>query len=208
MDNGDGFFELRERILENDYEPLPDKYSKEIKQLVKSMLEKDPQKRPNLNQILKHPLVLKRLNFVLNSNQYKEEFLKSIKINDNFFIDYSEPPGTVSEFGESKDKIAEFEQLLGNIDIELKKDKFSPIQHKAEDVEKFKIAYSNFIMMINPQRLMPKSIKNLFQKQIKPKLDDQDPLVAIEEVSEYGEETPTKVQDDTTFSKKVGDITK
>jgi serine/threonine protein kinase len=49
MDNGDGFFELRERILENDYEPLPDKYSKEIKQLVKSMLEKDPLKRPNLN---------------------------------------------------------------------------------------------------------------------------------------------------------------
>ena len=182
LEAGEGFAEMREKILEHDYDSIPEQYSKELKELVLSLLEKDPSKRPTINQILQHPLVMKRLNFVLNSNQFKEEFLKSMKINPNFISAYAEPPESIE--GENSYKIEQYEKHLEPIDYELKNDKFSPIQHKKEDLETFKTVYNNFIKTINPYRLRSARVKNLFQKKIVPKLEDEDPLVAIEETNE------------------------
>lgn len=39
-------------ILEGKYEEISDEYSKELRELIKKMLDKDPEKRPSVQDIL------------------------------------------------------------------------------------------------------------------------------------------------------------
>ena len=127
-----------------------------------------------------------------------------MKINENFVKVFTEPPPQIE--GENSQKIDQYDSQIGEININLKNDKFSPIQHKPEDIEKFKICYSNFIKTINPHRLLPKNVKNLFQKKIVPKLNDEDPLIAIDEVNETNE--TTQIEEQTNQIKFGGDVKK
>ena len=72
----------------------------------------------------------------------------------------------------------------------------------------FKIIYPNFIKTINPYRMLPNNVKKLFQKKIQPKLDDEDPLVPIEEGTDEAEDSPKNEEDVTNFTKKIEMISK
>ncbi len=49
------------RILNCSYEALPNTFSADLRQLVKDTLEKDPENRPSVNEILMRPFIIKHL---------------------------------------------------------------------------------------------------------------------------------------------------
>ena len=57
------------KISKGEYLPVPKVYSKEMKKLVGEMLQVDPGKRPNINEVLNSPLLRDRANIVV---RYKD----------------------------------------------------------------------------------------------------------------------------------------
>jgi NIMA (never in mitosis gene a)-related kinase len=47
--------------MRGTFSPISDHYSEELRQLILSMLDLDPNKRPDINQIMAQPLVLQAL---------------------------------------------------------------------------------------------------------------------------------------------------
>ena len=45
------------KIVSDKWEPIGDRYSKEMSTLIEMLLEKDPNKRPSVREILKMPLI-------------------------------------------------------------------------------------------------------------------------------------------------------
>ena len=52
------------------------------------MLHKDPNKRPNINGILKFPIIQERIKMLLNEDDFKDEFSHTILHNQNVFDDF------------------------------------------------------------------------------------------------------------------------
>ena len=69
---------LSMQIVSGRYNPLPVVFSRELRQLVKEMLEVDVEKRVTINQILKRPIISKRIKQFLNDNTFKNEFSHTI----------------------------------------------------------------------------------------------------------------------------------
>ncbi len=58
---------LVQKILKGTYPPLPDIYSKDLKNLFAQMLIKDPNKRPSIKKILEMPLMKAKVNELFSS---------------------------------------------------------------------------------------------------------------------------------------------
>ena len=56
-----------------------------MSQLVTSMLQKDPTKRPSINQILKMPIIEKRITMFLDDQDFKDEFSHTLLHNQDVF---------------------------------------------------------------------------------------------------------------------------
>lgn len=52
FDTTEGLKDLNNKILKGDYEPIPDWYSQDMRDLIKAMLIVDNKKRPTIKQIL------------------------------------------------------------------------------------------------------------------------------------------------------------
>lgn len=52
------------------------------------MLNKDPNKRPNINNILKFPVIQERIKMLLNEDDFKDEFSHTILHNQNVFDEF------------------------------------------------------------------------------------------------------------------------
>lgn len=52
------------------------------------MLNKDPNKRPNINGILKFPIIQERIRLLLNEDDFKDEFSHTILHNQNVFDEF------------------------------------------------------------------------------------------------------------------------
>ena len=52
------------------------------------MLNVDPEKRPNVNQILQYPVVKDRISKLLNEDDFKDEFSHTILHNQNVFDEF------------------------------------------------------------------------------------------------------------------------
>ncbi len=66
------------KIIKGEYSPLPSHFSRELKTLVSQMLTIDVQRRPNINQVLKTPIIARRIKSFLNENVFKDEFSHTI----------------------------------------------------------------------------------------------------------------------------------
>lgn len=73
------------KIIRGAYNPIPSTYSKDLKNLVNMMLNVDPSKRPNINEILKTPIIQTRIKNFLNEMEYNCEFSHTI-LHDFVFI--------------------------------------------------------------------------------------------------------------------------
>lgn len=48
------------KIVSDQHKPIPDRYSKELGDLIERLLQKDPQKRPSVREILKMQLIRRK----------------------------------------------------------------------------------------------------------------------------------------------------
>ena len=66
------------KINRGVYQPPPDAYSSEIRDLLKKCLTLDPKKRPSIDDILQLPLIKNRINNFLNEVQYDQDLSKTM----------------------------------------------------------------------------------------------------------------------------------
>lgn len=76
---------LESRIRAGKYEEIPLVYSQELRDLVGMLLRTDPLKRPSANEILRLPLIKRRISSFLNEAQMKDEFSHTVLHKKNVF---------------------------------------------------------------------------------------------------------------------------
>ena len=79
---------MAQKIIQGKYADVPVHFSKAIPNLLSSMLNKDPNKRPNINSILKFPIIQERIRMLLNEDDFKDEFSHTILHNQNVFDEF------------------------------------------------------------------------------------------------------------------------
>ena len=84
----DGSYTSLGRLVKRTkYDPLPSQYSDTLNILLTNMLEKDPKRRPNINQIFKFPLIADYIPKVVSMKVFKDEFTHTILHNRDVFAD-------------------------------------------------------------------------------------------------------------------------
>lgn len=66
------------KIVRGVFEPLSNTYSKDLRNLVSSLLSVDPRQRPSIHEVLKSPLILGRIREYLTDSKYAEEFPSTV----------------------------------------------------------------------------------------------------------------------------------
>ncbi|CAG9325960.1 unnamed protein product [Blepharisma stoltei] len=88
--DGNSIHQLSCNIVRGIYTPLSNNFSKDLKNLIGQMLSLDPNKRPNIAQILKMPFVRNRVQNFLSETIRKKEFSHTILHNQNVFVQKNE----------------------------------------------------------------------------------------------------------------------
>ena len=106
--NMDGLYE---KVTKGKYGKITNRYSSDLAEIVKFLLKVNPKDRPNCGQILKHPLVVKRIEFFKEQEGFKDDnfddmdegkLLKTLRITKNMlFLSEQLPNANYS----SKDKM-------------------------------------------------------------------------------------------------------
>ena len=116
------------------------------------MLNKDPNKRPNINGILKFPIIQERIKMLLNEDDFKDEFSHTILHNQNVFDEFR------AKQAEAKAKVAadkvKAEQLVKEKELA---DKMAQMQIKdnnykpktGQDPKIFNEMYLDYINRLN-----------------------------------------------------------
>ena len=75
---GPGFRSVVKRVLFGELPNLPeDEYSPQLQDLFGSILQRDPDLRPDVYQVLEHPLIKPRIKKLLTRKQYLDEFARN-----------------------------------------------------------------------------------------------------------------------------------
>mmetsp|Transcript_41011 Transcript_41011/g.30160 ORF Transcript_41011/g.30160 Transcript_41011/m.30160 type:complete len:157 (+) Transcript_41011:501-971(+) len=82
---GASIHSLAMKIVRGQYPALPAHYSRELKTLVGQMLTIDFNKRLSINQILKQPIIARRIQAFLSEQTFKDEFSHTILHKQNVF---------------------------------------------------------------------------------------------------------------------------
>jgi len=67
---------------------VPPHFSKDITNLLSAQLNVNPDKRPNVNQILSYPVIKARVAKLLNEQDFKDEFSHTILHSQNVFDEF------------------------------------------------------------------------------------------------------------------------
>ena len=100
---GNSFKEVYNNTSKCKYQPIPHIYSKELNIIIKKLLQIDPDKRPNCQQILEDPIINNKLKSLFNTNSLndgKKDLNKDVNKNDD-----------------------DVNEIIKNMDNELKKEK-------------------------------------------------------------------------------------
>jgi len=73
------------KIVKGAYGQIPNHYSYDLRSLIKSMLNTDSFKRPNINKILTSKVVSKRISSFLTESKRVDEFSHTVIHNKNVF---------------------------------------------------------------------------------------------------------------------------
>lgn len=84
--SGQNYTKLVKRVISAKLPAIPPQYSTELRDLLHACLEKKPQNRPSIHQILRHEIIEERINKYLSSEQLKAEFDHSV-IHDYDFME-------------------------------------------------------------------------------------------------------------------------
>ena len=86
---------LYQKVIKGQYSKINNRYSNDIAEIIKFLLKVNPIDRPNCTQILKHPLVIKRIEFFKEQEGLKEEnfdemdegkLLKTLRVTKNMLF--------------------------------------------------------------------------------------------------------------------------
>lgn len=77
--------ELFRKIKLGITDPIPKYYSDELRVLLSYLLKVDPNQRPNVNNILKHPLLKEVVPKLLSTKTFHDEFAHSVLPGGNIF---------------------------------------------------------------------------------------------------------------------------
>lgn len=86
--NAQSLHQLAQRIIAGKYTPLPGNFSAATNQLVASMLQRDPNMRPTIHQVLRTPQIQGRIRQFLCGEVFKDEFAHTILHNQNVFDEF------------------------------------------------------------------------------------------------------------------------
>lgn len=86
--NAQSLHQLAQKIIQGKYQDVPAHFSKNIPNLLSAMLNKDPNKRPNINGILRFPIIQERVRMLLNEDDFKEEFSHTLLHGQNVFDEF------------------------------------------------------------------------------------------------------------------------
>ena len=91
-ENMDGLYQ---KVIKGQYSKINSRYSSDISEIIKFLLKVNPIDRPNCSQILKHPLVVKRIEFFKAQEGFQEEnfdemdegkLLKTLRVTKNMLF--------------------------------------------------------------------------------------------------------------------------
>jgi len=83
--NGSNIHMLAMQIVRGQFPALPATFSYELRALVNKLITQDPNRRPNINQVLKDRLLAPRIKKFLGNECFKEEFAHTILHKQNVF---------------------------------------------------------------------------------------------------------------------------
>lgn len=77
--------DLAKKIVKGKYSAIPVRYSDNMSLLIETLLKVEPSERPNINQILKFPLISDQIPSFLDEETFKDEFSHTIIHNKMYF---------------------------------------------------------------------------------------------------------------------------
>lgn len=118
------------------------------------MLNRDPKQRPNINQLLKYPVIADRIRKLLNENDFKDEFSHTILHNQNVFdefraiqakkkADEEKARMDAAKAEEEAKKQKELEEQMAKMNVNNYKPKYG------QDPQLFNQMYMNYIDQLN-----------------------------------------------------------
>lgn len=81
---------LAKLVRTTNYKPLPSHFSDELHCLVHHLLNKDPKKRPNINQLFANPAIKDTVQKVLEYKTFKDEFTHTLLHGVDVFAEMKE----------------------------------------------------------------------------------------------------------------------
>lgn len=159
--NAQSLHQLATKIIQGKYAAVPSHFSQSIPNLLEAMLNKDPNKRPNINQILKYPIIAERIKKLLNEEDFKDEFSHTILHNQNVFDEFKAIQARKKDDAEKKQKEAaaaeEEKKRMEDINTKMLNVNLNEYKPKyGQDQELFNAMYMNYIQgLSNPNAEMP-----------------------------------------------------
>lgn len=86
--NAQSLHQLARKIIVGKYPDIPSHFSQGVTNILAAMLNTDPDKRPNINQILQYSIIKDRIQKLLNEDDFKDEFSHTILHNQNVFDEF------------------------------------------------------------------------------------------------------------------------
>ena len=72
--NAGSLHQLAQKIIQGNYAPLPSHFSPAVSNIVAMMLKRNPAQRPTIHQLLKVPVIERRIERFLTGNVFMDEF--------------------------------------------------------------------------------------------------------------------------------------
>ena len=83
--NAGSLHQLAQKIIQGQYAPLPSHFSPAVTNLIGMMLKRNPAQRPTIHQLLKVPVLERRIERFLQGQEFKDEFSHTLLHNQNVF---------------------------------------------------------------------------------------------------------------------------
>ena len=143
---------LYKKVIKGQYEKIHGDYSSDLNELIKLLLKVNPSDRPNCSQILKHPIVKKRIDFFSATagldnedldNIDEAQLLKTIRIPNNIlFLSNNLPDSNYNDNKNNKKKNTFPNKNLPNIKKETNKSLENEVKNHNVTDENIKINLS------------------------------------------------------------------
>ena len=142
---------LYNKVIKGFYNKIPNFYSNDLSDIVNLLLQVDSNKRPSCENLLKNPIILKRIEYFNNFNSNEEEdnsLLKTITIPKNLlFLSLNLPQSNYN----NKIKINQYRSFSNESNGEILSNVISPnntVDHD-NDIMKLKIVFLKITELMN-----------------------------------------------------------